>query len=756
MKARYIVLLLVIAAMLTACTNAKKAKSKIAENNVVYDETLPPNQAMAKYLADCQKQYFEDPNNRFACNVSADHLAQQPAPQDLKKFMAWKQEIGYMYLNGGQTEKAIPFLEEAIAAAKQINADKEILSPLLSLQAIAYLRLGEQKNCITNHVAESCIMPIAANAIYHVQEPTRKAIELYKEILENNPGDLNAMFLLNVAYMNVGEYPASVPQQYLLDPEKFKADERIQKFQNVAINTSLNYLTCSGGSIIEDFNNDGLLDIFNTGWLLTENVRLMINNGDGTFTDKTEVATLKGITGGLHCVQTDYNNDGWMDIFIPRGAWWNDFGKLPNSLLKNNGDGTFTDVTRSSGIWSLYPTQSVAWADFNNDGWLDVFIGNESRRETEKYPCELFLNNGDGTFKDVAKQAGVDNVMLCKGTSAGDYDNDGDQDLILSYQGMGNILFRNDLTDGKLKFTDASKAAGIENPSKSFPTAFFDYNNDGWQDLVICTYDANNCEYDNAAEFYGKERRGEITAIYKNNGDGTFVNADAELGFNASMTCMGLNYGDINNDGWLDIYFGTGTPEYTALVPNRMFLNMQGKNLQEVTYSVGLGHLQKGHGIAFGDVDNDGDQDIFSDFGGGFEGDAFQSAFFLNPGNDNSWVTLKLVGTKSNKTAIGSKVVITVMNADGSEQKFYHVVSSGASFGANSLQLECGLGNATAIKQIEITWAGSGTKQIVTNVPMKQYITITENENSFTQKVLIPLSYHIPAVQDSMQHVMHM
>lgn len=747
----------IILLSLAACSSKQNKKEVYAQNTVVYDESLPPNEAMAKYLADCQKQYFENPHNRFACNVTADNLAQQPAPKDKNKFINWKKDIGYWYLSGGQTEKGIPFLEEALKAATDAKADKDVMYSLQALQAIAYLRLGEQKNCIANHVAESCILPIAQVAMYQVQEPTRKAIELYKEILAKNPADLNAMFLLNVAYMNVGEYPQAVPQQYLINPQIFSTQPDVGKFKNIAINTSLATVSSSGGAIIEDFNNDGLLDIFNTGWLLTENVKLMINKGDGTFSDKTDSAGLKGITGGLHCVQTDYNNDGFMDIFIPRGAWWNDFGKLPNSLLKNNGDGTFTEVTKSSGLWSLYPTQSAAWADFNNDGWLDVFIGNESRRDAkETYPCELFLNKGDGTFQNVAKELGLALEILCKGVSAGDYDNDGDEDLVISFQGYKNILLRNDLKNGELKFTDVSKEAGIENPSKTFPSAFFDYNNDGWQDLVICTYDAGNCEYDNAAEFFGKERKGEISAIFKNNGNGTFTNANSELQFNASMTCMGLNYGDVNNDGWLDIYFGTGTPEYTALVPNRMFLNEGGKHMQDITYSAGLGHLQKGHGIAFGDVDNDGDQDIFSDFGGGFEGDAFQSAFFENPGNDNNWVTLKLIGTKSNKAAIGTKVTITAANADGSEQKYYHIVSSGASFGANSMQLECGLGTATAIKKIEITWAGSGTKQVLENLPLKQRITITEGNSAFEVSPLVPFRFTGNLQTDSTHHHMHM
>ena len=245
--------------------------------------------------------------------------------------------------------------------------------------------------------------------------------------------------------MNLGQYPNGVPAEYRINPEEFKSSYDIGRFVNIAGNLGIDFITASGGVCVEDFNNDGNLDIIASGWFLNEQVKVMFNNGDGTFKDVTETSTLKGITGGLDMKCADYNNDGWMDILIPRGAWWNDFGKLPASLIRNNGDGTFTDVTYETGLMEhLYPTQASVFADFNNDGWLDIYFGNETRRDTEKYPCELFLSDVKGKFKNVAKEAGADILCFAKGVAASDYNNDGYMDICISSQGTENILLRND------------------------------------------------------------------------------------------------------------------------------------------------------------------------------------------------------------------------------------------------------------------------------------------------------------------------
>ncbi|MCC7297750.1 MAG: VCBS repeat-containing protein, partial [Bacteroidia bacterium] len=188
----------------------------------------------------------------------------------------------------------------------------------------------------------------------------------------------------------------------------------------------------AGGSVIEDFNNDGLLDIFCTSYGLSDQCRLFFNNGEGGFNEVTESAQLKGITGGLNAKQADYDNDGFTDILILRGAWLDKGGEFPNSLLHNNGDGTFSDVTFQAGMVNFRPTETAAWADFDLDGLLDVFVANENNPQNQ-YPCELWRNNGNGTFTDIAKELGIDgNFGFVKGVNISDFNNDGLPDLYLS------------------------------------------------------------------------------------------------------------------------------------------------------------------------------------------------------------------------------------------------------------------------------------------------------------------------------------
>jgi len=749
--------LLIAAMMLLASCGKNKKQREYAQNTIVYDTALPSNQAMAKYLKECHENYFKDPRNRFASTTRALDFESKPVPKDPKKFVEWKKAIGDEWLFAGETNKAIAAYEEALAKLKAEKVKGDLGSEIRYMQAIAYMRLGEQLNCIANHVAESCILPIAQPAWYVEKDPTIKAVALWEEILADDPDDLSAKFLLNIAYMNLGKYPEGMPAQYRIDPKEFESEFTVPRFPNIAANLGVDFITKSGGVCVEDFNNDGLLDIVASGWFLDEQIKIMFNNGDGTFRDGTEASTLLGITGGLDLKAADYNNDGWVDILVPRGAWWNDFGKLPASLLRNNGDGTFTDVTYETGLFKhLRPTQSVVFADFNNDGWLDIYFGNESRRDSELYYNELFINDGKGKFTEVGKEAGVDAICLSKGVAAADYNNDGWMDIAVSSQGTKNYLYRNDTgkNGGKIKFTNVAAEAGVENPIKSFPVAFFDYNNDGWQDLYIATYDADNCDYDNAAEYFNKPVKGEYSILYKNNGNGTFTDVTKEMRMQVAMTVMGLNYGDIDNDGWLDIYNGTGTPNYTSLVPKKMFRNNGGKAFQDVTTAGGFGHVQKGHGIGFGDVDNDGDQDVYEDMGGGYEGDGFQGAFYENPGvPGNNWVCLQLEGMRANRSAIGSQVKITVKNTDGSTRDFYHVVSNGASFGVNSLRLESGIGSATEILQVEVTWQGPNTVEIFKNVPVNGFVKL--KEGSGTPEVLPLKAFRLSQQPVPMNHDSH-
>ena len=257
-------------------------------------------------------------------------------------------------------------------------------------------------------------------------------------------------------------------------------------------------------------------------------------------------------------------------------------------------------------------------------------------------------------------------------------------------------------------FVDVAADLGVDRPRlRSFATWFFDYDNDGWLDLFVADY--NQSPDVNMASYLGHKATSGQPLIYHNDGS-TFREVSRSLGLERPALPMGANYGDLDNDGWLDFYLGTGEPSFWTLVPNQMLRNVGGERFVEITFAGGFGHLQKGHGVAFGDVDNDGDQDLLHQLGGFYTGDAFSNALFENPGSDHSWITLQLVGTKANRYGIGARIEVIASGADG-ERSIHRLAGSGGSFGGSSLQQEIGLGATDRIEQILITWPGSRTEQ---------------------------------------------
>ncbi|MBA4055237.1 MAG: hypothetical protein C0490_11030, partial [Marivirga sp.] len=364
--------------------------------------------------------------------------------------------------------------DEAIKILERLSRDNSryLTSNIERSLAVAYLRKGERSNCISNHEAESCIMPVQGLGIHTDQSGSRRAIALYQSMLDTDPKNMEARWLLNLAYMTVGEYPQKVPRSFFIPGLEGDTTYKVKAFEDVAGDLKIQINNMAGGSITDDFNNDGYLDIVTSGWGLTDKMHYFKNNADGTFSDLSPKTGLKGITGGLNIMQADYNNDGYKDILVLRGAWKGEFGKEPNSLLKNNGDGTFTDVTTKSGLLSFHPTQTATWNDFNNDGWLDLFIGNETSASnanqgvysvsSELHPCELYMNNQDGTFREVAKTARCNLLNYVKGVTSGDYDNDGWIDIFIStMDGERKLLKNKGLNGDEILFTDVTAKANL-------------------------------------------------------------------------------------------------------------------------------------------------------------------------------------------------------------------------------------------------------------------------------------------------------
>jgi len=648
-------------------------------------------------------------------------------------------------LNSGRSEEALREIEGFRAALRErgfrLNPKQE--AELLELTAISWLRLAEQQNCLHNHNADSCLFPIQGGGVHLRPDGSRNAIRTLDQLLATNPTPY-AAWLLNIAYMTLGEYPAKVPESWLLPPEVFASQYDIKRFPDVAGALGLDIDDVSGSVVMDDFDRDGFLDLLVSAWGFKGQLRYFHNRGDGSFFEMTDAAGLRGLTGGLNMMQGDYNNDGFVDVLVLREGWLGKDGRFPNSLLRNDGANTFTDVTEEAGLLTFHSTQTAVWLDYNNDGFLDIFVGNETVPESgTSDPCELFRNNGDGTFTECAAEHGVAVADWIKGVTAGDYNNDGRIDLYLSSLVGPNRLLRNDgpaesgSTDprARWKFTEVAAAAGVTEPLRSFPCWFWDFDNDGWLDLLVTGYSIRNAG-DILADYLGARHAGEKARLYRNNGDGTFSNVTRARGLDRILHAMGCNFGDLDNDGWLDFYVGTGDPHLGTLIPSLMFRNDGGRTFQDVTTSGGFGQLQKGHGIAFGDLNHDGAQDIYSVVGGAFSGDHYPNQLFANPGHGNRWLKLRLEGVQSNRVALGARIKV-VVRTGGVERAIHRVVTSGGSFGSSPLRQEIGLGGAEEIVRVEIAWPRTGRTQTLTGLAPDRCYHIREDD---TQAREVPLT----------------
>ena len=642
----------------------------------------------------------------------------------------WKilQRLGFHELRLGNEKAAIEALTEAleeVLPTLKAKVKKEVLVKVHFDLGVAWMRYGETQNCVARHTSNSCILPIQGDGVHVDQEGSRKAMEIFLTVLEKDPDHVGAKWLLNLAAMTVAEYPDGVPERYRIPPEAFESDVEFPRFWDVAPERGINDNNLSGGAIADDFDGDGAIDIVTSTMDPRGPMLYYRGHGDGTFTDRTAEAGLEGFTGGLNMCQADYDGDGDIDVLVLRGAWLRANGRYPNSLLRNDGQGRFTDVTYESGIGvAHYPTQTAAWADYDNDGDLDVMIGNETDPSIQA-PCQLFRNNGDGTFTDVAREAGVLNNHFAKAVAWGDYDEDRWPDLFVSNQNGSNRLYHN---QGDGTFEDVAVYAGVLRPQASFPSWWWDFDNDGHLDLFVSSYWPALEPF--AASFLGLPPRAEKAALYRGDGKGGFENVARAMGLDAITLPMGSNFGDLDGDGFLDFYLGTGYPGYEGLMPNAMYWNRAGKSFVDVTLPGGFGHLQKGHGVAFADFDRDGDQDVFIQMGGAFPGDAFGNALFENPGFGTRWVSVRLVGEQSNSFGIGARIRCDVVEGEATRSIYRHV-NSGGSFGCSPLTQTIGLGAAERLARLEVYWPTSDTTQVFEDVPMERTLVITEGREDY-------------------------
>ena len=484
--------------------------------------------------------------------------------------------------------------------------------------------------------------------------------------LRENPANHQARYWLWLAAQKLGGYPSSVPEEFRMEVRAGRHPSSVQ-FEDVARKIGLDKTSGGRGTAVFDYNGDGYLDVVISSG--NAGCSLYRNNGDGTFTDVTVGSGLEDCVNTFSICVGDYNNDGWDDLYITR------LGFFPGEsvLYRNNGDGTFTDVTKDAGLQAWGPVFTAEWVDYDCDGNLDLFVpNNQGRLFDRKIPDRLFHNNGDGTFTDVAEKAGLVSESPSIACAWGDYDNDGFPDLFLS-SGLGRSqLFHN---NGDGTFTDVSDAAGVDQISLGSVSFWCDYDNDGWLDLVQTIWSPGEMVLDTLMLGEGPPD-GEPMRIYHNNRNGTFTLKNRELGIDGCWGTMSGNAGDFNNDGHIDFLLGNGGPPMSQTEP-AVILEADGKGkFNNVTFSAGLPFTGKGHGANLADLAGDGRLCLIVATGGSYPGDLLTTSVFRPTTLPGNYLNVRLVGAKSNRNAIGARLKL---ETGGRSQ--YRLVSGGSGFG---------------------------------------------------------------------------
>ena len=707
-------------------------------------EAPEANRRMAARLAELAEEAEEHRNPLATERLVAFYQQIEEAP-DLRSRVRFAGLLGQAQLLDGQVEAAVTTLEgarESMLGTPKLF-DARFRRSLESVLAVAYLRLGELENCVEGHNADACLLPIRSGGIHQKTRGARAALEIYEQILERHPDDLESRWLANIAAMALGEHPEAVPEPWRIDAEVYEGELDLPRLRDVGAASGVADGRLSGGVVMDDLDGDGLLDLLVSSWSSKDALRFYRNRGDGGFDDLTEAAGVGGLTGGLNLISGDVDNDGRLDVLVLRGAWRGRYGKLPDSLLLNRGPRggapvIFEDVTEAAGLLALHPTQTAAFTDLDLDGRLDLVVGREDG------PPALFWNRsgtGEAAPGVVFEQAadpwpegvfGRGKGSFVKAVVASDVDLDGDPDLFFSRFAAPNVLLRND----RPEFTDVTLKAGLGEPVASFPALFLDFDNDGRRDLLVAGFATDFLAARApavAADLLGESSAGEPSRLFRNvseNGELRFEDVSAQVGLNRVSLAMAAAAGDPDGDGFPDLYLGTGAPDFRALVPNRFFANRpdgEGRRFFDAGASSGLAHLQKGHGIAFGDLDGDGDEDLYEVLGGAYRGDGYPNALFenprLSPGGEGagSFNTLRLEGVRANRAALGARLHLVISGPGPSERSVHREIDTGGSFGAGSLQVELGLGPGEILDRVEVSWPGGEVETFRDLSPGKVY-----------------------------------
>lgn len=669
-------------------------------------------------------------------------------------------------LVAGKIEYHRGHFAEAIVLIEQAIQKKGESQSRLFWLAMCHLRQAEAENCLCKLLHEPragchdtqecgshdsrghlCCLPLTRfhTRPYHAgmaQRTLQRLLERYA------PDNRLYQWLLNFSHMTLNTFPQGVPERYRVET-KFTdafygstAQETAQsiahlQFEERGRDFRVNLYGTGRGVAVEEFQNDGYMDIVTGGGF--EEVHYFKNVNGERFVDITEQVGLAGIKQPFMITAADYDNDGWQDLFICRP-----FGRY--QLFHNNGDGTFSDVTEASGLLDALGDREIAatwvpaWGDVNNDGKLDLFLAQWGLKlpfvrglmAKPRMDSKLLINE-NGRFVDRTEVYGLSGVVKDQyfiGAAFGDYDDDGYADLFLSSPTRNrSVLLRN------IAGTAFERTNLIRRPEGGFVAAFVDIDHDGRLDIFQAGFaDATtSTEMAVFGDHLDDYHSGHST-IFLQSADGRFVER-SDI-FDMPMGTMGASFGDINNDGAYDFYFGTGDPEGWFILPNLMYMGQtEGTRcvprMQNISMTNGFGTIQKGHGIVFFDFDNDGRQDIFSSLGGMWPADRWPSQLFVNRSElSNSWIKIRLRGRQTNRFGVGCRIKVVAENHRHEEIIRYYHMDNKTGLGSSPYLAHIGLMNAVRIRQVDVYWPVS--KQWMSYpAQINQSILLDENGSAF-------------------------
>ncbi len=463
-----------------------------------------------------------------------------------------------------------------------------------------------------------------------------------------------------------------------------------------------------GGSWV-DYDNDGDLDIFIPNNRRSPNTNFLYNNNNGEFTKVTEGIIISDVVMSESGTWGDYDNDGDLDLFTGDGG----FDRARNNnLYQNNGDGSFTKISDGAIVSEASFSTSSGWADYDNDGDLDLFCANVNGFGSAL--DFLFRNDGEGVFTKITSGPLVTTATATLGMSWADYDNDNDLDIFVgNINGVHNLY--NNEGNGNFTKMRSDSVGSIASDANSWAGSWGDYDNNGFLDLFVTTVGGSN-------------------VLYQNGGDGTF-NKIAGAPFNSQTgPSNGSAWGDFDNDGDLDLFVAQGSTR--SFSPNYLNINNGDGTFTQFNSDTLFGENEVSEGVAWGDYDKDGDLDLFvSTWNGGLS-----SVYQNDLDNSNNWINIKCVGVQSNRSAIGTKVRVKA-NIDGSDIWQMREISSQTGYNSqNSLNVHFGLGDATIIDSVRIEWP-SGAVDIYTNVSANEFREAIE-QTSFDLNVTSVKEYN--------------